>query len=448
MQRASIPQRRPCVVIIGAGFGGLTAAKALGRAPVDLTVVDQQNYHLFQPLLYQVATAGLSPADIASPIRQILGAQPNTTVMLGAVSAVDAVRKEVIVDGRHIPFDKLVIATGARHAYFGHDEWEKYAPGLKRIDDATYLRGRILLAFEKAENETDEAERRRLMNFVIVGAGPTGVEMAGAIAELARTALAKDFRRIDPSAARVILIEAGPRVLPAFQPSLAAAAMRELQRLGVEVRLGHAVTAVDADGVSVDGERIEARTIIWAAGVMASPAGDWLGAKTDRAGRVMVGADLTIPGRPDIFVIGDAARVADASGAPLPGVAPVAKQEGAYVARRILAELEGKAAPPFRYRDYGSLATVGRKFAVVEMGRLRLAGFVAWLIWCVAHIYYLIGFRNRLSVMLNWAWNYVTFQRGTRLITGAAGEPAADAAAPAPNRIANSAASERMRGAA
>jgi len=414
MQRANIVKSRPRVVIIGAGFGGLTAAKALGKAPVDLTVIDQQNYHLFQPLLYQVATAGLSPADIASPIRQIVGSQPNTTVMLAAVSGVDAVRHEAVADGRRIPFDKLVIATGARHAYFGHDEWEKYAPGLKGIDDAIYLRGRILLAFEKAENETDPAERRRLMNFVIVGAGPTGVEMAGAIAELSRFALAKDFHSIDPSTARVILIEAGPRALPAFDPSLSAAATRELAKLGVEVMLGRAVTAVDADGVVAGGERIEARTIIWAAGVMASPAGKWLGARTDRAGRVIVAGDLTLPEHPDIFVIGDAALP---DGKPLPGVAPVAKQQGAYVAKRILADLEGKSYRPFRYRDYGSLATVGRKYAVVQMGRLKLAGFIAWLIWCVAHIYFLIGFRNRLAVMLNWAWNYLTFQRGTRLIT-------------------------------
>jgi len=423
MQRANNAASRPRVVIVGAGFGGLTAAKALGKAPVDLTVVDRQNYHLFQPLLYQVATAGLSPADIASPIRQILGSQPNTTVMLGAVSGVDVTGKDVIVGERRIPFDRLVIATGARHAYFGHDEWEKCAPGLKSVDDATFLRARILLAFEKAENETDAAERRRFMNFVIVGAGPTGVEMAGAIVELARHALAKDFHGIDPSTARVILIEAGPRLLPAFEPSLAAAALRELQRFGVEVMLGKAVTAVDADGVIVAGERVEARTVIWAAGVMASPAGTWLGARTDRAGRVLVGADLTVPGRPDIFVIGDAASAAGADGKPLPGVAPVAKQQGAYVASRIMADIEGKASPAFRYRDYGSLATVGRKFAVVQMGRLKLTGLFAWLVWCVAHIYYLIGFRNRLSVMLDWAWSYVTFQRGTRLITGSAGEP-------------------------
>jgi len=444
MKRDTSSPSKPRVVIIGAGFAGLTAAKALAKAPVDLVVIDQHNYHLFQPLLYQVATAGLSPADIASPIRQILSRQSNTTVMLAKVSGVDLSRKEVVAEGRRIPFDKLIVATGARHAYFGHDEWEKYAPGLKRIDDATYLRRRILLAFEKAESETDLDERRRLLNFVIVGAGPTGVEMAGAIAELAKKALASDFRTIDPSKARIVLVEAGTRVLPAFDSPLSAAAMRALEKLGVEVKLGSAVTACDEDGVIVAGERIEARTVIWAAGVMASPAGDWLNAKTDRSGRVIVNPDLTIPGHPGVFVIGDAASAHDAHGRPLPGVAPVAKQQGAYVAKRLVAELKGGSTPPFRYRDYGSLATIGRKYAVVQMGPLRLTGFIAWLIWCVAHIYFLIGFRNRLAVILNWAWNYLTFQRGTRLITGLTGSRMEDMETPAdaaPRRAAN----ERMR---
>jgi NADH dehydrogenase len=421
MKHETFSRAKPRVVIVGAGFGGLMAAKGLGKAPVDLAVIDQHNYHLFQPLLYQVATAGLSPADIASPIRQILSRQPNATVMLAKVSGVDLVRKEVVAEGRRIPFDKLIVATGARHAYFGHDEWETYAPGLKRIDDATYLRRRILLAFERAESEADPDERRRLLSFVIVGAGPTGVEMAGAIAELARKALAADFRTIDPSTARIVLVEAGTRVLPAFDAPLSAAAMRALKNLGVETRLGAAVTACGENGVVVAGERVEARTVIRAAGVMASPAGSWLDAKTDRSGRVIVAADLTLPEHPDVFVLGDAASVHDANGKPLPGVAPVAKQQGAYVAKRVIAELAGRSMPPFRYRDFGSLATIGRKSAVAQMGPLRLTGFAAWLLWCVAHIYFLIGFRNRLAVVLNWAWNYLTFQRGTRLITGLSG---------------------------
>jgi NADH dehydrogenase len=448
MQRPNSAEPRLRLVIIGAGFAGLTAAKAFRKAPVDLIVIDRHNYHLFQPLLYQVATAGLSPADIAAPIRQILGRQANTTVVLADVSGVDVRRKEVIAEGRRIPFDKLIIATGAQHAYFGHDEWGKHAPGLKRIDDATYLRRRILLAFEKAETETDEEERRRLLNFVVVGGGPTGVEMAGAIAELAKKALARDFRNIDPANARIILIEAGSRVLPSFDPSLSAAAQRGLEKLGVEVRLGGAVTACDNRGVTLGDERIEADAIIWAAGVMASAAGNWLNAETDRSGRVKVGPNLAVPGHRDIFVLGDTACVRGPDGRPLPGIAPVAKAQGAYVAARILAELEGRESPLFRYRDFGSLATIGRKSAVVQMGRLRLTGFIAWLIWSVAHIYFLIGFRSRLSVVLNWTWNYLTFQRGTRLITGLTGSRVGDLAAlPAPAAV-HLAANERIRGAA
>jgi NADH dehydrogenase len=431
-------QAKPRVVIVGAGFGGLTAAKALGKAPVDLIVIDQHNYHLFQPLLYQVATAGLSPSDVASPIRQILRGQVNTKVILAKVSAIDLTSKEVIAEGRRVQFDKLLLATGARHAYFGHDEWEKYAPGLKHIDDATYLRRRILLAFENAEVQTDAVERRRLLSFVIVGAGPTGVEMAGAIAELAGKALAANFRAIDPSTARIILVEAGPRVLPALDPSLSTVAMRALQKLGAEVKLRAAVTVCDADGVIAGGQRIEARTVIWAAGVMASPVGTWLDAKVDRSGRVIVNADLTVPGHPDVFVFGDVAAFDDANGGLLPGVAPVAKQQGAYVANRITAELKGQSTPPFCYRDHGSLATIGRKNAVVQIGGLRLSGFTAWLIWCAAHIYFLIGFRNRLAVSLNWAWNYLTFQRGARLITGQTSLKIGDISAlsePAPRQV-------------
>jgi len=416
----------PRVVIVGAGFGGLAAAKALARGAFDVTVIDQHNYHLFQPLLYQVATAGLSPADIASPIRAILSGSKNTRMVLARVSAIDTAQREVLAEGRRIPYDTLILATGAQHAYFGHNDWAAHAPGLKTIDDATYIRRRILLAFEKAETEPDPAERARLLNFVIVGGGPTGVEMAGAIAELANRALAADFRSIDPRSARVILVEAAPRVLTPFEPSLSEAAKKSLEQLGVEVRLGAAVSALDAESVSIGAQRVESRTVIWAAGVMASPAGEWLGAETDRAGRVKVAADLSVPGHPEIFVIGDTALALAADGRPLPGVAPVAKQQGTYVARLLAARLKGETIAPFRYRDFGSLATVGRSRAVVQMGALRLTGFLAWVLWSVAHIYFLIGFRNRAVVVLNWLWNYLTFQRGTRLITGMEGARIAD----------------------
>ena len=418
------------VVIIGAGFGGLSAAWGLRNSAFQVTLIDQHNYHLFQPLLYQVATAALSPADIAGPVRSVVRDYRNVSVILAQVSGIDVARNEVLAEGRRIPFDDLIIATGARHAYFGHDDWAVYAPGLKTIDDATYLRRRILLAFEKAETEPDAAERRRLMNFVIVGGGATGVEMAGAIAELAKRALAADFRVIDPRSARVILVEAGARLLPAFDASLSAAAAHSLQSLGVEVRVGASVTDVDSGGVSVGQERIEARTVVWAAGVMASGAGRWLGAETDRAGRVIVNDDLSVPGRPNIFAIGDTAHVVTETGDLLPGVAPVAKQQGKYVAKLLRARLAGKTLPPFRYRDYGSLATIGRKSAVVQIGRFKMKGFLAWVLWSVAHIYFLIGFRNRLAVALHWLWNYVTFQRGTRLITGVSGSRMEEVADP------------------
>jgi NADH dehydrogenase len=415
-----IHARPPRVVIVGAGFGGLSAAKQLAKAPFDVTVVDRHNYHLFQPLLYQVATAGLSPGDIASPIRGILRRQRNARVVLGKVSAIDPARREVVAEGRHIPYDYLVVATGAEHAYFGHD-WSSYAPGLKTIDDATYLRRRILLAFERAETEPDAYERRRLLNFVVVGGGPTGVEMAGAIAELAKRALATDFRSIDPRCARIILLEAGPRLLAPFSPALSEAARRSLEQLGVEVRLGASVTDCDCSGVSLGGERLRTRTIVWAAGVKASPAAEWLGAESDRAGRVKVKSDLSVPGHPNIFVIGDAAAAIGSDGKPLPGVAPVAKQQGWYVANLVKARAAGRTLPPFRYRDFGSMATIGRKRAVAQIGAFNASGLVAWLLWSLAHIYFLIGFRNRLAVAMNWCWNYVTFQRGTRLITGISG---------------------------
>jgi NADH dehydrogenase len=408
------------VVVVGAGFGGLAAATGLARAPFDVTVIDRHNYHLFQPLLYQVATAGLSPSDIAAPIRGILRKQRNAQVVLAQVSGIDVVRKEVLAEGRRIPFDYLVVATGAEHAYFGND-WGAYAPGLKTIDDATYLRRRILLAFERAEASEGPDERRRLLNFVVVGGGATGVEMAGAIAELAKRALAADFRAIDPRSARVILLEAGPRLLPSFDPSLSEKARRSLEQLGVEVRLGAGVTGCDCAGVDVGAERIETRTIVWAAGVKASPAAVWLAAESDRAGRVKVAADLSLPGHPDIFVIGDVAVALGDDGRPLPGVAPVAKQQGRYVADLLIARAAGRSLAPFRYRDFGSLATIGRKRAVAQIGCWKISGLVAWLLWSVAHVYFLIGFRNRLLVALNWCWSYVTFGRGTRLITGISG---------------------------
>lgn len=414
---AAAPQH---VVIIGAGFGGLNAALALAKAPVNITMIDKHNYHLFQPLLYQVATAGLSPADIASPIRALLRDQPNATVLLAKVTGIDPVARQVQMDDRRVPYDKLIIATGARHSYFGRDDWERFAPGIKRIDDATTLRRRILLAFERAENEPDPVERQRLLNFIVIGGGPTGVEMAGAIAELARKALSRDFRRIDPRLANITLIEAMPRVLATFHPNLSDAAREALTDLGVKVRLGKPVTVCDEDGVVVDGERLWARTIIWGAGVMASPAGKWLGVECDRAGRIMVAPDLSVPGMPDIFVIGDTAH-ALRNGKPLPGVAAVAKQQGQYVGRLIATRLAGRDLRGFRYRDYGSMATIGRRRAVAQIGRLRVSGYIAWLLWGIAHVYYLTGFRNRLVVGLNWMWNYMTFQSGTRLITGYTG---------------------------
>jgi NADH:ubiquinone reductase (H+-translocating) len=433
MSSSNATVRNPRVVIIGAGFGGLSAAKRLAKGPCQITLIDRHNYHLFQPLLYQVATAALSPADIASPIRGIVRHYQNVKVILASVSGIDVDSRKVIAEGHHVPFDKLIIATGAQHGYFGHSDWAGYAPGLKTIDDATYLRRRILLAFEKAEAELDIAERRRLLNFVVVGGGPTGVEMAGAVAELAKRALASDFRAIDPRQARIILVEAEPRLLTAFDPSLSEAAKRSLEALGVEVRLGARVTAADCGGVSLGSERIEARTIIWGAGVMASPAGHWLGVPTDRVGRVFVGPNLSVAGHPDIFVIGDVARAFDPGGKPLPGVAPVAKQQGRYVADLITARVAGiKLPPPFRYRDSGSLATIGRRRAVAQIGKIKLHGFTAWLLWSVAHIYFLIGFRNRAVVAMSWAWSYITFQRGTRLITGLSGSRMEDMPMPVP----------------
>ena len=418
------------VVIVGAGFAGLAAAKELGGSAFDVTVVDRHNYHLFQPLLYQVATAGLSPADIASPIRSILSKQKNIRVVLANVSGISIDEKVVIAEDRRIPYDILILATGAQHAYFGHEEWAAHAPGLKRVDDATYLRRRILVAFEKAENEQDDAKRRALLSFVVVGGGPTGVEMAGAIAELARKALAADFRNIDPRNARVILVQAAPRLLPSFPEALSDRARCALERLGVEVQLNQTVTACDADGVRLGEQHIHAATIVWAAGVVASPAGRWLAAETDAAGRVKVGEDLSLPSHPEIFVIGDTACCLGGDAKPLPGVAPVAKQQGEFIGRLLKTRGSTPNPPAFRYRNYGMMATIGRKSAVAQLGPIRLHGMPAWVLWSAAHIYYLIGFRNRITVVLNWVWNYVTFQRGTRLITGLSGSRMEDMSMP------------------
>ena len=415
---------RPHVVIVGAGFGGLAVARSLARSPVTITLIDRRNYHLFQPLLYQVATAALSPADIAWPIRGILRDQKNVSVQLGRVTGIDLARREVLADPeRRIAFDYLVLATGARHAYFGNDQWEAAAPGLKKIDDATMIRQRLLLAFERAEVETDPDERRRLLTFVVVGGGPTGVEMAGAIAELAHHSLAVDFRSIEPKDARILLLEAGPRLLASFSERLSEAARISLTRLGVEVLTGAAVTACGPESVVAGGQVIAARTVVWGAGVMASPAGKWLGAATDRAGRVEVDADLAVPGRPGVFVIGDTASVMGADGRPIPGIAPAAKQMGAHVGKLIAARVAGLAEPrPFRYRHAGNLATIGRKSAVADFGGLELRGSAAWILWATAHVWFLIGWRNRMVVALNWLWSYVTLERGARLITGASSE--------------------------
>jgi NADH:ubiquinone reductase (H+-translocating) len=407
------------VVIIGAGFGGLNAAVHLRHAPVEVTVIDRRNYHLFQPLLYQVATAALSPAQIATPIRHILSRQKNTFVLMERVIEIDRKSREVVTDLSRIPFDYLIIATGARHHYFGHEAWEKFAPGLKKIDEATEIRGRILTAFELAEATEDDEARRRHLTFAVVGAGPTGVEMAGAIAELARHTVVGDFRRIDPTRTRILLIEAGDRVLASFPPELSEKAVRQLEGLGVEVMLRNAVTACDAEGLTLSGgERILTSSIVWAAGVMASPAAKWLGEASDRAGRVPIGPDLSLVDDPTIFVIGDTAAVTDAKGQVVPGVAPAAKQMGRYAAKVISNRLMGRSTPPFVYRNWGNLATIGRKAAVADFGRIRLSGLLAWLAWSFAHIWFLIGFRNRLFVLIDWAWAYFTYDRGVRLITG------------------------------
>lgn len=433
MDASGTSGRLPHVVIVGAGFGGLSCAMALAGAPLRVTLVDRQNHHLFQPLLYQVATAALSPADIAAPIRSILRDQKNAQVLLASVTGVDTAARQVLTDGGPVAYDALVLATGARHSYFGRDDWARHAPGIKTIDDATAVRRRILLAFERAETAAGKAERDALLTFAIVGGGPTGVEMAGAIAELARKSIVKDFRTISPHCAKVVLVEAGDRLLASFPPSLSDAARKGLERLGVEVRLAAKVEEVRPDGVTVSGQDLPCRTILWAAGVRASPAAEWLGAVADRSGRVVVGPDFSVPGQPDVFVIGDtAAYVQAGSGKPLPGIAPAAKQAGRWVGRLLAGRLGKQAEPaPFAYQDHGNLATIGRQDAVVDMGRLRFRGLPAWLLWSVAHVYFLIGFRNRFIVACSWLWSYLTYQRGVRLITGqpaSAVEPGREAA--------------------
>jgi NADH dehydrogenase len=408
---------RPHVVIVGGGFAGLAAARGLARAPVDVTLVDRKNHHVFQPLLYQVATAGLSPAEIASPIRHILRRQQNTRVLLGDVTAVDPTARRVRLESSEVAYDYLILAAGVSHSYFGHAAWEAHAPGLKTIEDALEIRRRALYAFEQAEREDDAEARRQWLTFVVIGGGPTGVEMAGAFAEIARHSLVHEFRRIDPRGARIVLIEAGTRILPGYPEELSRKAQLQLEALGVQVWTGSPVTGLDAASVQVGADRLAARTVVWAAGVEGSPLARSLGVELDRAGRVRVQADLSVPGHPNVFVIGDLACVQE-DGRSVPGVAPAAIQMGRHAAANVARAVRGEPLAPFRYRDKGSLATIGRRRAVAIIGALRLSGFVAWLAWLGIHIFFLIGFRNRLVVMLTWAWAYVTYDRSARLILG------------------------------
>ena len=410
----------PHVVIIGGGFAGLWAARSLADAPVRITLLDRGNYHLFQPLLYQVATAGLSAPDIAAPLRHILRQQANVTVLMEEVREVDPVSRQVtIADRRVMDFDYALVATGATHAYFGHDDWAKHAPGLKSLDDALDIRRRILSAFERAEASDDPEERKALLTFAIVGGGPTGVELAGTMAEIARHTLSHEFRHINPADSRVLLLEAGPRLLSSFDPDLSEKARLQLEHLGVEVLTGAPVAEIDGKGLRVGDRRIPARTVLWAAGVAASPLARTLGVPLDRAGRVSVESDLAVPGHPHVFVAGDLAAI-QSDGRPVPGVAPAAKQMGRHVAATIRARIAGQPATHFRYRDFGNLATIGRMAAVVQVGRWKLSGALAWWFWLWAHVFYLIGFRNRLVVMLNWTWAYWTYQRAARIILGKA----------------------------
>jgi len=423
---------RPHVVILGGGFGGLAAARALAHARVRISLIDRRNHHLFQPLLYQVGTAGLSAPSIAAPLRHILRKQANITTLLDEVIGVDAAAQRVRLSQGEIGYDYLIVATGATHAYFGHDDWAPFAPGLKTLDDAFTIRRRVLLAFEHAEREDDPATRQAWLNFVIVGAGATGVELAGALAEIARHTLPREFRRSDPRQANILLVEAGPRVLPAFDEDLSAKAKKQLERLGVQVRTGEAVSAIDALGVKLGDRHIAARTVVWAAGVSASPVGAMLGAPTDRAGRVQVEPDLSLPGHPNVFIVGDLAAIAQPNGKPVPGVAPAAKQMGNHAARSVRARLDSQSSPlPFRYRDDGSLATIGRMAGVAQFGRIKISGILAWWIWLVAHVYFLIGFRNRLVVLMDWAMAYWTYERAARIVVGQ-DQPARERAPPDP----------------
>ncbi|HZX81615.1 MAG TPA: NAD(P)/FAD-dependent oxidoreductase [Lysobacter sp.] len=406
----------PHVVVVGGGFAGLWTVRALAREPVRITLVDRRNHHLFQPLLYQVATAGLSAPDIAAPLRHILRGQANVEVLLAEVAGIDAAARRIALDdGRTLAYDTLVLASGATHAYFGRDDWADVAPGLKTLDDALAIRRRVLTAFERAEAATSDAERDAWLDFAVVGGGPTGVELAGTLAEIARHTLRDEFRHIDPARARVRLIEAGPRVLASFPEDLSARARAQLERLGVEVVTGRAVTAITDDGYALGDDVVASRTVLWAAGVAASPLGRMLGADTDRVGRVPVAPDLSVPAHPDVFVAGDLASVQQ-DGRPVPGVAPAAKQMGRHVARAIRARLRGEPAPAFRYRDYGNLATIGRMAGVVDLHGLKLSGLLAWWFWLIAHVFFLIGFRNRLIVLINWAWSYWSYQRHARII--------------------------------
>ncbi len=418
LQETPSSSAQPHVVIVGAGFGGLNAAWSLRHAKVQVTIIDRRNHHLFQPLLYQVATAGLSPANIAYPIRSIVRRNLNTRVLLDEVHAVNLNRRHVTTTQGDIKYDFLILAAGADNSYFGHDEWARYAPGLKSLDDAIEIRRRILLSFELAERERDDAARRMLLTFVVVGGGPTGVELAGAIAEISRQVIVSDFRRIDPREARIVLIEAGPRILPTFDEALAAKAATALKARGVEVLTGTPAKAITLNLIHLDKSEINARTIIWAAGVAASPLARTMGVELDRAGRVKVRGDLTIEGHPEAFVIGDLAACIDAAGHTMPGLAPVAIQQGRCAAGNIVRALAGRPYRQFQYVDKGALATVGRAFAILQRGKLKLSGLFAWVIWSLVHIVYLIGFRNRVIVMFDWAWAYLTYQRGGRLITG------------------------------
>jgi NADH:ubiquinone reductase (H+-translocating) len=424
---------QPHVVIVGAGFGGLTCAQSLKRAPVQITLIDRTNHHLFQPLLYQVAMAGLSPADIAAPIRAILRKQKNVTVLLDEVTGVDFNRQTVKLLANVLHYDYLVLAAGGRTSYFGHEEWAQFAPGLKDLDDATEIRRRVLLAFEAAEKETDEERRKQLMTFVVVGGGPTGVELAGSIAELARYVLARDFRSIYPEFADILLLEGGPRILPGFSEDLSKSAEEQLDHLGVKVRKNAKVTNIDATGVYLGDRKINAATVIWGAGVQATGLTQKLGVPLDRAGRIRIEPDLTVPGHRNVFAIGDMTYL-EQDGKPLPGVSPVAMQMGRCVARNIWHALKGEPSEQFRYLDKGSMATIGRNAAIAEIGKLHLRGFPAWVAWLVVHLFFLIGFRNRVAALLNWAWMYFTYQRGARLILGydtsAKPEPATAAAPP------------------